>query len=68
MVYLERELELPGESIIIQVVMAAVLLSIVAHGLSTLPGIARYAARLTRLDRSAPEFARVEAGSEPRQA
>lgn len=67
-VYLERELELPGESTITLVVMATVLLSIVAHGLSTLPGIARYAARLNRMDRSSPEFARVEASGEARQS
>jgi NhaP-type Na+/H+ or K+/H+ antiporter len=67
-VYLERELELPGESTIALVVMATVLLSIVAHGLTTLPGIARYAARVARLDGSAPEFARIETTSESRQA
>jgi hypothetical protein len=40
--------------------MATVLLSIVAHGLSTLPGIDRYARVIAALDRGAPEFQRAD--------
>jgi len=56
LVYLEKDIDLAGESTISLVVMTTVLLSIFAHGLSTLPGIDRYATLLARLDRSAPEF------------
>ena len=59
-VYLEKDLDLAGEATISLVVMATVLLSIVAHGLSTLPGIDRYARVIAALDRGAPEFRRAE--------
>jgi len=66
-VYLEKDLDLAGEATISLVVMATVLLSIVAHGLSTLPGIGRYARILAALDRNAPEFQRAEPdGDKPR--
>lgn len=59
LVYLEQESRLPGESIISMAVMATVLLSIFAHGFSTLPGIGVYARRIAMLDASAPEHLRV---------
>ena len=40
--------------------MATVLLSIFAHGLSALPGIALYASRVAALDSSAPEHQAIE--------
>ncbi|WP_421996462.1 cation:proton antiporter [Reyranella sp.] len=43
LVYLEREVHLPGESTIRQVTILTVLLSILLHGLSARPGIALYA-------------------------
>lgn len=43
LVYLEEEARLPGESTIKFAVMAAVLLSIFAHGLTALPAIRLYA-------------------------
>ena len=55
MVYLEREADLGGESTIRLAVMATVLLSIFAHGLSALPGINLYARRIASLDKAAPE-------------
>jgi NhaP-type Na+/H+ or K+/H+ antiporter len=55
LVYLEHEATLPGEAEIRLTVMATVLLSIFAHGLSTLPGIASYARRVASLDARAPE-------------
>jgi NhaP-type Na+/H+ or K+/H+ antiporter len=55
LVYLEHQATLPGESTIRLAVMATVLLSIFAHGLSTLPGIVFYAKRVASLDSRAPE-------------
>jgi NhaP-type Na+/H+ or K+/H+ antiporter len=55
LVYLERHANLPGESTIQLAVMATVLVSIFAHGLSALPGISLYAAKIACLPRSAPE-------------
>jgi NhaP-type Na+/H+ or K+/H+ antiporter len=55
-VYLEEQVALPGEPTIRLAVMATVLLSIFAHGLSALPGIDLYADRLSCLDSGAAEF------------
>lgn len=57
LVYLEGETGLPGETTIKLAVMATVLLSIFAHGLSALPGIAGYARAIARLGENAPEHA-----------
>jgi NhaP-type Na+/H+ or K+/H+ antiporter len=56
LVYLEEQANLPGESTIRLAVMATVLLSIFAHGLSASPGIALYARRIASLDSTAPEY------------
>lgn len=53
--YLEQAMHEPRESMIHLAVMATVLLSIFAHGLSALPGINLYAARISTLEASAPE-------------
>ncbi len=53
--YLENAVSLPGEPTIRLAVMATVMLSIFAHGLSTLPGIRRYAAALAPLGPTAAE-------------
>ncbi len=55
LVYLELQANVPGESTIRLAVMATVLLSIFAHGLSALPGINLYARSIACLDSSAPE-------------
>jgi NhaP-type Na+/H+ or K+/H+ antiporter len=55
LVYLEHEADLGGESTVRLAVMATVLLSIFAHGLSALPGINLYAKRIASLDETAPE-------------
>ncbi|MBB5460295.1 cation:proton antiporter [Paraburkholderia sp. Cpub6] len=55
LVYLEGETGLPGEPTIKVAVVATVLLSIMAHGLSALHGINRYAAAIAPLGDSAPE-------------
>jgi sodium/hydrogen antiporter len=56
LVYLERQSHLPGEPTIRLTVLATVLLSIFAHGLSATPGIAVYAGRAAALPAAAPEF------------
>jgi NhaP-type Na+/H+ or K+/H+ antiporter len=56
LVYLEQHANLPGEPTIRLAVMATVLLSIFAHGLSSLPGIVFYANRIASLDSTAPEY------------
>jgi sodium/hydrogen antiporter len=56
LVYLEQQANLTGEAIIRLAVMATVLLSIFAHGLSALPGIAFYSRRIASLDPAAPEY------------
>jgi sodium/hydrogen antiporter len=48
LVYLGQEVNLPGEQTIRFTVMATVLLSIFAHGLSAMPGIGLYAKQLDR--------------------
>jgi len=55
LVFLEEATQLPGEETIKLVVIATVLLSIFAHGLTALPGIDRYARRVAGLDAEAPE-------------
>jgi sodium/hydrogen antiporter len=55
LVYLAHETHSPGEPTIRLAVMATVLLSIFAHGLSALPGTHLYAAQIATLDASAPE-------------
>ncbi len=55
LVYLEQESKLAGESTIRLAVMATVLLSIFAHGLSALPGINLYARQVALLDDASPE-------------
>ena len=55
LVYLERETELAGTSTIRFAVLATVLLSIFAHGLTAQPGINLYAKRIAALDETSPE-------------
>ena len=56
LVFLERELGTAGESTIRLAVMATVLISIYAHGLSATPGIRRYARAVETLDASRNNF------------
>jgi NhaP-type Na+/H+ or K+/H+ antiporter len=55
LVYLEQETNTTGESIVRLVVIVTVLLSIFAHGPTTLPGINLYARKLSALDEKSPE-------------
>jgi sodium/hydrogen antiporter len=59
LVYVEQQAKLPGEPVIRLAVMATILLSIFAHGLTTLPGIAFYAGRIAGLDPAAPEHQEI---------
>jgi NhaP-type Na+/H+ or K+/H+ antiporter len=61
LVYLQQEANLPGESTIKLAVMATVLLSIFAHGLSAAPGIKLYAGKIAGLGADAPEHQDVKA-------
>jgi NhaP-type Na+/H+ or K+/H+ antiporter len=56
LVYLEQQVSLPGEDTIRLTIMLTVLLSILVHGLSALPGIKLYARRVAALDAQAPEL------------
>ena len=55
LVYLEKEVHLPGEGTIRMAVMATVVLSIYAHGITALPGIRFYVRRLASLGPNSPE-------------
>ena len=55
LVTLEQHVHLGAESTIRQAVMATVLLSIFAHGLSARPGIAAYERAVDALPAGAPE-------------
>jgi NhaP-type Na+/H+ or K+/H+ antiporter len=55
LVYLQGQAHLPGENVIRLTVMATVALSIFAHGLTAIPGIDLYAAKVAALGAGAPE-------------
>ena len=61
LVYLQQEANLPGEPTIKLAVMATVLMSILAHGLSAAPGITLYAGKIAALGAEAPEHQEVKA-------
>ena len=56
LIFLEREVSLAYETTIVRAVAATVLLSILTHGVSALPGIKWYKSRIEDLDESAPEL------------
>jgi NhaP-type Na+/H+ or K+/H+ antiporter len=56
LVYLEQEVHLPGEATIRLALIATVLLSIFAHGLSATPGIGLYARQIGSPDAAPQEF------------
>jgi sodium/hydrogen antiporter len=55
LVYLEHQAEIGPEAVVRLTVMVTVLMSIFAHGLTTIPGSELYAVRVEALDRSEPE-------------
>ena len=59
LVYLEQEAALPGEKLIMLGILATVLLSIFAHGISASPGIKLYARQIEGLPDDAPEYREV---------
>ena len=59
LVFLEKEAELPGQPVIGLTMVATVLLSVVAHGVSAVPGIGWYSRQLESLPIDAPEFQNV---------
>jgi sodium/hydrogen antiporter len=59
LVYLEQEMHFAGEPTIRFAVTVTVLLSIFAHGLSAMPGIALYARKIESLAADAPEHISV---------
>ena len=56
LVYLESEIDLTGEPTIRLAIIATVLLSIFAHGLSARPGIGLYARKIDGLGQDTPEW------------
>jgi len=59
LVFLEKEAHLPGQPVIILAVVVTVLFSVVAHGVSAVPGIGWYGRQLKSLPPDAPEFQEV---------
>ena len=59
-VYLEHAVQEPGGTTIRLAVMVTVLLSIFTHGLSAMPGINLYAAKVETLQSGAPEHQGAE--------
>lgn len=59
LVYLEQEAALPGEKLIMLVLIATILLSIFAHGISASPSIKLYARQIENLPIDAPEYREV---------
>jgi NhaP-type Na+/H+ or K+/H+ antiporter len=55
LVYLEQQFHMPGEHPLRYAIMATVVLSIFAHGLTAVPGIDLYARKVALLDAGAPE-------------
>ena len=55
-VYLKEEANLPGEPLILLTVAATVLLSVFAHGISTVPAIKQYGGDVDAFPSDAPEF------------
>lgn len=56
LIYLERETGLAYETIIVTAVAATVMLSILLHGISALPGTRWYARQVEKMDGDAPEL------------
>ena len=64
LIYLKEKADLPGEELIILAVVATVLLSIFAHGISAIPATRWYAGQIESLDASAPELATVTSATD----
>jgi len=64
LVFLEQEAHLPGEPVLELAIVATVMLSIFAHGISTAPGINLYGRQMDRLPPESPE--KKEIAEDPR--
>ncbi|MGI9615729.1 MAG: cation:proton antiporter [Acidimicrobiales bacterium] len=60
LILIKQHAEIPGQRDIEHVIIATVLLSIAAHGMTSAPGIKLYADRLRGLGPDAPEYIRTE--------
>jgi len=56
LIFIEGELHLNAESYIVNAIVATILLSIFAHGVSALPSIKWYSKQIENLDKDAPEL------------
>jgi NhaP-type Na+/H+ or K+/H+ antiporter len=61
MIYLEEVASIDANSNIVLAMIATVLLSVLAHGLSANPGVKLYSSRIAKLDSDAPEYAEIGA-------
>jgi NhaP-type Na+/H+ or K+/H+ antiporter len=59
LIYLKERADLPGEELIILAITATVLLSVLAHGVSAVPGTRWYAKQVEHMEPGAPELAAV---------
>jgi NhaP-type Na+/H+ or K+/H+ antiporter len=61
LIFFKQEAVLTGEPIIELAIIATVLLSIFAHGISTAPGISLYSRSMDKVSPDAPEKKEIEA-------
>jgi NhaP-type Na+/H+ or K+/H+ antiporter len=59
LIFLEQKTKLPVEPIIISAIIATVLLSVFAHGISTAPAINLYARQIATIDSGSPEKQKI---------
>lgn len=59
LVYLKQRVDLPGEELIILGIVATVLLSVFAHGISALPASRLYVRQAEGMEHGAPELAAI---------
>jgi NhaP-type Na+/H+ or K+/H+ antiporter len=59
LVYLKQKVHLPGEKLIILAIVATVLLSVFAHGISALPASRWYVRQVEGMEPGAPELAKT---------
>jgi hypothetical protein len=59
LVYLKQKAHLPGEELVLVAIVATVLLSVLAHGISALPASRWYVRQVEGMGPDAPELATV---------
>jgi hypothetical protein len=60
LVYLKQRADLSGEELILSAIVATVLLSVFAHGISALPASRWYVRQVEGMEADAPELATVD--------